>query len=90
MKLVIIIPLVIAVCLVVVAVLLRNKSRKELIKPFQIIGLVLGILSMIAVFVSFLISGDKTQLFKLSLPGLIVILAILQLRRANDNNTKKG
>ncbi len=53
------------------------------------IGLFFCILSMIAVIISYSYSGDKTQLYKLSLPLIIGIIAVEQIRRSKTNGIQK-
>ncbi len=62
--------------------LLPMKFKSEKFKKtLLIIGLLGSIVSIILILISYYISGDKTQLYKLSLPAMILMLSILQIRQ---------
>lgn len=50
----------------------------------RIIGMLCGSLAVVAILLSYYYSGDGTQLFKLSLPVLILILLIVQIKKKNS------
>lgn len=90
MKLLFFIPIVLAVSLFFGIRLFRNKNQSESFKiSMQFIGLFFCILSMIAVFISYSYSGDKTQLYKLSLPLIIGVIAFGQIRGNKTNRIQK-
>ncbi|MFZ1675690.1 MAG: hypothetical protein WBP41_20305 [Saprospiraceae bacterium] len=90
MKLLYFIPVAIAVILFLGFRILKNKNQSEKLKiTLQMIGLFFCIMSMIAVIISYSYSGDKTQLYKLSLPLIIGIIAIGQIRRSKTNRRQK-
>lgn len=89
MKLLYFIPIALAVALFFGIRLLKNNNQSEKFKiTLQMIGLIFCILSIIAVFMSYYYSGDKRQLYKLSLPLIIGIIAIEQIRRNKKSVTK--
>jgi branched-subunit amino acid transport protein AzlD len=88
MKLLYFVPIVLAVLIFFGFRILKNKNQSEKLKiTLQMIGLFFCILSMIAVIISYSYSGDKSQLYKLSLPLIIGIIAIEQIRRNKKSST---
>jgi len=89
MKLLFIIPIGLAVLLFLGVRLLKNKYQgQKFNQTLQIIGLLFCTMAIIATFISYYYSGDKTQLYKLSLPALIAIIAIEQIRRNKKRKAK--
>jgi len=89
MKLLYLIPITVAVLLFFGVRLLKNKnSIRKFKRTFQIIGFVFCIMAIIAIFISYYYSGDQTQLYKLSIPALMVIIAIMQIRRNKKSSSK--
>ncbi len=87
MRLLYFIPIVLAVIIFFTIRFINGKNQSENFKiTMQIIALIFCILSMVFVFKSYSYSGDKTQLYKLSLPLIIGILAFVQIIRSK----KKG
>ena len=43
-------------------------------RVFIIVGILCAAIAMIAIFLSFYFSGDKTQLYKLGIPAMILII----------------
>jgi hypothetical protein len=80
MKLYFLIPVIVAILLFAVVQLLKKKMPNDKLKYWLlIIGIFCGVFSIIAISVSAYYSGDKTQLYKVSLPAIIIIIAMAQI-----------
>jgi len=89
MKLLYIIPIVLAILLFLGVRMLKEKySGEKFIRSLQMIGLLFCALAVVAILMSFYISGDKTQLFKISFPMVIAIITIEQIRRNRKSDAK--
>jgi hypothetical protein len=74
------------VALVAIVLFAFIKMRKSPPNPkirqgLQLSGLVCAIISMVAIVASFYFSRDVAQLYKLALPGCIIVLIVVQMRQ---------
>jgi peptidoglycan/LPS O-acetylase OafA/YrhL len=89
MKLLYIIPLALAVILFAFVWVKRNKTNKEKsIRILRIVGIACSLLAAVAILFSYYYSGDSTQLFKLSLPALILSILIFQTKQNKISDIK--
>jgi len=89
MKLFYIIAIALVVLLFLAIPLLKKNYQSEKFKQtLQIIALLFCMLAVIAIFISYYLSGDKTHLYRLSLPVLIGIITIEQFRRNKKSGSK--
>jgi predicted PurR-regulated permease PerM len=84
-----IIPIVLAVLFSILVWALKNNYHKENLKrTLQIIGILCGCIAIIAILLLYYYSGDKTQLFKLSIPALILVTLVVQIKQKENSDTK--
>jgi len=89
MKLYFIIPITIFVLTTIVFLAIRYKTltiNGKFIRIMKIVGLCCAVLSIIALLVSYYISPSKdiTQLFKISIPMLILLMIFLMMRKNRE------
>ncbi len=79
-----IIVLVIAVIMFVVIRLRKVKPNKNFIQIINIIGLYCGFLSIFFLLMSYYVSPNKdiSQLYKLSIPILIILIFFMNMKRS--------
>ena len=58
----------------------KSPPNPKLRQGLQLFGVVCAVGSMVAIGASFYFSRDTTQLFKLALPGCILVLIVVQMR----------
>jgi uncharacterized membrane protein len=83
MNLMYLIPIILAVLLSVVVLLRKNKN--PIVKSqhtLQIVGFICCIFAIVAIIISYYYSGDNTQLYKLVLPAMIIMIFV-QTRKKN-------
>jgi L-asparagine transporter-like permease len=82
MNLFFVIPVIVAILVFVFVRLLKKKTpNKKLKYRLQFIGICCCVISIVAILASVYYSSDKGQLFKLSLPVLILIILGEQMRQ---------
>lgn len=87
MKLLLYAPLFIAVVFFLIVLIQKKKPFNEKQKhQLLLIGIGCCVLAIIAVLISVFISGDKKNLFSLSCPVIILILAAEQMRQNKKKN----
>jgi L-asparagine transporter-like permease len=59
----------------------KSPPNPKLRQGLQLFGVVCAIISMVAIVASFYFSRDVAQLYKLALPGCIIVLIVVQMRQ---------
>jgi len=86
MKLVYLIPIVIAIAVYLILMTLKRKLPVEKFRRVVLgVGITCAVVAAVAIFMSYQISGDKTQLYKLALPAVIFVILGSAYRRNKKN-----
>jgi len=79
-------PIVLAIIVFVFIMWLKTKMPLDKFrKAMLIVTAICAILSIISVVMSYYFSQDKSQLTKLSLPGMLLILTVVLYKKAKEN-----
>ncbi|MEO7174578.1 MAG: hypothetical protein ABIV51_02065 [Saprospiraceae bacterium] len=90
MNLLYVIPFVLAILLFFIARLIYIRHQSAILRRnLQIVGAIFCVFSIAAIGMAYYVSGDRSHLFKIALPTLILIILFEQIKRQKRKGNKE-